>query len=146
MRSVLAVLGAVSGLTLAGSAAVIPVTSRAGDLSVTATYKGKGPVDETHEILVFLFDHPTPIATSERLGMQVVTKDGGTARFTAVAADTVYITLVYDEKSNYDGRSGPPPAGAPIGSYAKAGRPVPVKPGPDAKVTVSFDDSRRWGQ
>ena len=147
MRKALAVSLVVAGLTAAASAAVIPVVvGRAGDVTVTASYNGKGAVDEQHEILVFLFAHPIPTATSEPLAMQVVTKNGGTATFKAVAADTVCITVVYDEKSNFDGRSGPPPAGAPIGSYAKAGKPVAVKPGADAKVSVTFDDSRRWGQ
>lgn len=143
MRNVLAVLCVVAGLTAATSAAVIPWV-RAGDVSVTASYKGKGPVDPKHAILVFLFDHPTPTAASEPLGLQVITKNGETVTFKNVATDPVYVTVVYDEKSTYDGKSGPPPAGTPIGSYAKAGKPVPVKPGPDAKVSVAFDDSRRW--
>jgi hypothetical protein len=143
MRKVLAVCLAVAGLTAIASAAVIPVR-RAGDVVVTASYKGKGPVDEKHAILVFLFDVPTPTATSEPLAMQAVVKNGGTVTFKAVPASTVYVTLVYDEKSMYDGRSGPPPAGTPIGSYMKAGKPVPVTPGPDAKVTVTFDDTVRW--
>ena len=46
----------------------------------------------------------------------MITKNGDTATFKNVAAETVYVTVVYDEKSNYDGRSGLPPAGTPIGS------------------------------
>jgi hypothetical protein len=145
MRQLLAGVFALAGLTAMTSAAVIPLV-RAGDVSVTASYKGKGPVDEAHEILVFLFDHPTPTASSQPLGVQVLTKNGGTVTFKDVSADPVYVTLVYDEASNYDGKSGPPPAGAPIGSYAKAGKPVPVKPGPGAKVSVAFDGSTRWGK
>ncbi|HET7219429.1 MAG TPA: hypothetical protein VFJ02_15335 [Vicinamibacterales bacterium] len=142
MRKAVAVSLAVAGLTAAASAAVIPF--RAGDVTVTASYKGKGTVDPKHAILVFLFDHPTPTASSEPLAREVITKNGDTVTFKNVTADTVYVTLVYDEKSTYDGRSGPPPAGTPIGSYAKAGKAVPVKPGPDAKLTATFDDSRRW--
>jgi hypothetical protein len=143
MRKAFGILTVIAGLTAAASAAVIPLV-RAGDLIVTASYKGKGTVDAKHAILVFLFDHATPTAASEPLAMQVITKNGDTATFKDVAADSVYVTVVYDEKSDYDGRSGPPPAGTPIGSYTKAGKSVPVKPGPDAKVTVAFDDSRRW--
>ena len=139
-----ALLAMSTGLT-AAPAAVVPVTlARAGDVTVTATYKGKGPVDEKHAILVFLFDHPSPTASSVPLSLQTIVKNGGTVTFKGVAESTVYVTLVYDEKSDYDGRSGPPPAGTPIGSYAKAGKPVPVTPGPGAKVVVTFDDSRRW--
>jgi hypothetical protein len=145
MRKALAIGAIVAGLAVAASAAVIPVALlRAGEVSVAVTYKGKGPVDEKHAILVFLFDHPTPTATSEPLAVQSIVKNGGSATFTGVAATTVYVTLVYDEKSSYDGRSGPPPPGTPIGSYNKAGKPVPVTPGPGAKVRATFDDSVRW--
>jgi hypothetical protein len=61
-----------------------------------------------------------------------------------VAATPVYVTVVYDEKSNYSGVGGPPPAGTPIGRPLKGGKPVPVTPGPDAKISVTFDDSQRW--
>jgi hypothetical protein len=145
MRQPLAVLLAVGGFTAVASGAVIPVV-QGGDITVTASYKGKGTVDDTHEILVFLFDHPSPTAESEPLDMQVITKNGGSATFKNVALPSVYVTLVYDEKANYDGRSGPPPAGTPIGSFTKAGKPVAVKPGPGVKVTATFDDSKRFGK
>jgi hypothetical protein len=141
MRKLLAVFQAFCGFTMVASGAVIPVM-QGGDISVTASYKGKGPVDDTHEILVFLFDHPSPTAQSEPLDMQVITKNGGTATFKNVTLPSVYVTLVYDEKANYDGRSGPPPAGTPIGAFTKAGKPVAIKPG--VKVTATFDDSRRF--
>jgi hypothetical protein len=145
MRKILAIGAMLAGLAVATSAAVIPVTlARAGDVTVTATYKGKGPVDEKHAILVFLFDHATPTAESRPLALQTIVKNGGTATFKGVEAGMVYVTLVYDEKSSYDGQSGPPPAGTPIGSYTKGGKPTPVTPGPGAKVVATFDDSRRW--
>lgn len=145
MRKVIAIGAMVAGLAVAASAAVIPVAlARAGDVNVAVTYKGKGPVDEKHAILVFLFDHPSPTAASEPLAMQKIVKNGGSATFTGVATPTVYVTLVYDEKSSYDGRSGPPPPGTPIGSYQKDGKPLPVTPGPAAKLSATFDDSRRW--
>jgi hypothetical protein len=141
-RFAVAVLGVVA-LTAVASAAVVP-RFLAGDVSVTVTYTGKGKVDDTHELLVFLFDHPTPTPNSEPLGMQATTKSGGTVTFQNVTADPVYITVVYDEAANYDGRSGPPPVGAPIGSYQKDGKPIAVKPGPAAKVKLSFGDGVRW--
>jgi type 1 fimbria pilin len=144
MKKVLVASIALVGFTAAASAAVVPWPVRVGDVSVTVTYTGKGNVDDTHEILVFLFDHPTPTPGSEPLAMQMTTKSGGTVTFKDVAQDTVYVTLVYDEQANYDGKSGPPPAGAPIGSYMKDGKAIPVKPGPAAKLKVSFDDSVRW--
>ena len=144
MRNALAISAAIGALTVAASAAVIPIV-RAGDVTVTATYKGKGPVDDKHKILVFLFDHPMPTADSRPLGtVQTVAKNGGSTTFTAVSASSVYVLAVYDEKSNYDGTSGPPPAGTPIGRPMKAGKPVPITPGPGGKVSVTFDDSQRW--
>ncbi len=65
MRKTLALCAAIGALTVAASAAVIPIV-RAGDVTVTATYKGKGPVDEKHKILVFLFDHPKPTGNAHR--------------------------------------------------------------------------------
>jgi len=143
MRKALAVCAAVGAVTVAASAAVIPVV-QAGGVVVTATYKGKGPVDEKHAIVVFLFDHPTPTAESRPLGREVIVKNGGSAKFAAVAASPVYVTVVYDEKSNYDGLGGPPPAGTPIGRPMKDGKPVAVTPGPSTKISVTFDDSQRW--
>ena len=144
MRKALAMWAAIAALTAAASAAVIPIVP-AGDVTVTATYKGKGPVDDKHKILVFLFDHPMPTADSRPLaGVQTIAKNGGSATFKAVGPSPVYVTVVYDEKSNYDGQSGPPPAGTPFGRPMKAGKPVPMTPGPIAKISVTFDDSQRW--
>jgi hypothetical protein len=133
-------------VTIALCAATSLALGAAGDLIVTATYTGKGKVDDTHEILVFLFDHPAPTAESEPLAVSAVTRNGGTATFKDISADTVYVVMVYDEKANYDGRSGPPPPGHPIGTYSKAGKPVPVKLALGTKVNATFDDLRRWGQ
>jgi hypothetical protein len=144
MKKLLIASIALVGLTAAASAAVVPRFLLAGDVVVTVTYTGKAKVDDTHEVLVFLFDHPTPTAESEPIAMQVTTKNGGTVTFKDVTTNPVYITAVHDESSNYDGLNGPPPAGAPIGSYQKSGKSIPVTPGPDAKIKMSFDDSVRW--
>lgn len=140
MRTFLGIaLVAVTGLGARG--AVLPLGLQATDISVTASYTAKAPVDEKHRIFIFLFDHPTPTAGSEPLRMQAISKNGATATFPGITTNPVYVTLVYDEKANYEGTSAPPP-GAPIGAYLKNGKPVPVKPGD--KVTVSFDASVRW--
>lgn len=144
MRRLFLTAMAVAGLTIGGAAAVLAHTGQGGELSVTVTYTGKGAVDDKHEILVFLFDHPTPTADSEPIASQTTTKSGGTVTFKGVTQDPVYVVFVYDQAANYDGQSGPPPAGTPIGSYQKDGKPVPVKPGPAAKIKASFDDSVRW--
>jgi type 1 fimbria pilin len=143
MKKVLAASIALAWLTAAASAAVLPHFVLAGDVSVTVTYTGKGKVDDTHEILVFLFDHPTPSVGSVPMEVQVTTKSGGTVTFKNVATTPVYITVAYDEAANYDGTA-PPPTGTPIGSYQKEGKTILVTPGPTAKIKLSFDDSVRW--
>ena len=143
MKKVLAASIALIWLTAAASAAVLPRFVLAGDVSVTVTYTGKGRVDDTHEILVFLFDHPTPSVGSVPMAVQATTKSGGTVTFKDVSTTPVYITVVYDEAANYDGTA-PPPAGAPIGAYQKDGKSIPVTPGPAARIKLSFDDSVRW--
>jgi hypothetical protein len=145
MRHRLAVaLGAflLVALSLEGTAAL----QKPVDLAVTVAYTGQGTVDATHEILVFLFTSPNISEASEPIAVEAVTKSGGTATFKGVTQDPVYVVMVYDEKANYDGKSGPPPAGAPIGNYAKGGKLIPVKPSETPKVKATFDDSVRWGQ
>jgi hypothetical protein len=122
----------------------VAFVTAAGDISVTVNYKGKGPVDDTHEIWVFLFDSPEIAPGMRPVGTQSVKKNGGTATFTNVATDPVYVRLAYDEKGDYDGLSGPPPPGTPLGQYSKDGKTIaPVKPGAAAKLKVAFDDSFR---
>jgi hypothetical protein len=128
-------------------AALVPLRAavpRAGDIVVTATYKGKGAVDDKHHILLFLFTEPHPTAQSEPIAMESVAKNGGTATFKNVTQESVFVIGVYDEKSNYDGRSGPPPEGTPVSTYGKGGKPVPVTPGPSTKIAFVFDDTKRF--
>jgi hypothetical protein len=133
---------------LMGAMLLAPVASsaeQAGELTVSATYKGKGGIDDTHEISVFLFDHPNPTAESTPMMMQVITKNGASATFKGLAATPVYVVTVYDEKAIYDGNAGPPPTGTPWATYGKGGKPIAVTPAAGAKVSVVFDDSQRFG-
>lgn len=130
------------------SAAQKPTGSKpaaSSDVVVTVAYTGKAKVDDTHEIWVFLFPDSNISAGSQPLAVQAVKKSGGTATFKAVARDPVYIAVAYDEKGDYDGTAGPPPPGTPIAMHGKDGVMIAVKPGPSAKVKMSFDDSRRMG-
>ena len=126
---------------LAASAAM---ARQGADLTVTVSYTGKGPVNDKSDVLVFLFDHPDPTAESRPLDLQTVTKNGGVATFKAVTAPSVYVIAVYDEKANYDGKSGPPPAGTPIATYSRSGKPVAVNPAKTPKVSFKFGDEKRW--
>ena len=153
MRSVMrrnlpvAILACVVGVLVASMASMASMTGLArqgADLTVTVSYTGKGPVDEKNDVLVFLFDHPEPTGDSRPLAVQAVTKNGGVATFKGVTTPTVYVIAVYDEKANYDGKSGPPPAGSPIATYSKGGKPVPVEPAKTPKVAFKFGDANRW--
>jgi hypothetical protein len=129
-------------LTLAGAAGPVVELDAAGDVAVTVTYKGKGAVDDTHELWVFLFDSPEVGQGARPVGTEAIKKNGGTATFANVTASPVYVRIAYDEKGDYDGFSGPPPTGTPLGMYSKDGKTIaPVTPGPAAKVKVVFDGS-----
>ena len=124
-----------------------PAAAQAGgEVTITVSYTGKGVVDATNEILVFLFDHPNPTAQSNPLGMQAVTKNGGAVTFKGLTASPVYAAVVYDEKGTYDGRGGPPPVGTPFLIYGVTAKTqaTPIVPGPKGKVTIRFDGSNRW--
>jgi hypothetical protein len=130
-------------VALATTVGPVAVVGAAGDVAVTVTYKGKGAVDQTHEIWVFLFPSPE-IAGARPIATEVVRKNGGTATFTGITQSPVYIRTVYDEKGDYDGFSGPPPPGTPIGQYSKAAKTIaPVTPGPGAKIKMAFTDAVR---
>lgn len=119
----------------------------ATDVGVTVTYKGKGPVDATHKIILFAFADPNITSGSRPVGApQFASKNGETLTFKNVTSP-IYVFAVYDEKGTYDGVSGPPPAGVPSTTYRKTpkGAPTAVAPG-TAVVKFTFDDSERWSK
>jgi len=121
----------------------------ATDIAVTVTYTGKGAVDAAHSIVVFAFNEPNPGPQSRPLGSGpvIATKNGQTVTLRGVAAQSVYIVAVYNEKVPYDGLGGPPSAGTPIGTYSKDGKtPTAVAPGSKTPVTMTFTDAKRFGQ
>jgi hypothetical protein len=115
----------------------------AGTVKVTINYKGKGTVDTSHKLWVWLFDTPNIGAGSMPLDQVALDKNGADAVFENVAGDTVYIAVAFDEKGVMAG-DGPPPTGSPIGILAGAGgAPSGVKPGDKAPIVLTFDDSFR---
>ncbi|HWJ57314.1 MAG TPA: hypothetical protein VNR90_13840 [Vicinamibacterales bacterium] len=120
-------------------------SATAGDdqaLDVTVTYSGKGEVSAKHEISIFLFTDPNITEASMPVAVGVLEENGGHFQFKNLPP-TVYIAVVYDDTGNYT-REGPPPPGTPVMLYGMAsGAAEAVKPGKDAKVTVTFDDSNR---
>lgn len=126
------------------AAAAAPKTT---DVVASVTYKGKGVVDAGHKIIVFAFADPNITSGSRPIApAQFASKNGETVTFTDLTSP-VYVFAVYDEKGNYDGVSGPPPAGIPVATYRKTpkGAPAAVAPG-SAAVKFSFDDSERWNK
>ncbi len=137
---------ALAALMVVSLASPIVQASRPeGDLQVTVTYSGKGKVDDTHEIWIYLFDTPTPSPDVMPLAMDSITTNGGAKEFKGLKG-RVYVFVAYDESGDYQGNSAPPP-GMPVGTYSTDGKgPSPVEPGPGVKVNVTFDDSQRMTQ
>jgi len=120
------------------------------DLAVTVTYTGKGKVDAQHNLIVFLFPDPNFMTGNvEPVATRTIDKSGGEVTFQGVMQKAVYVCAVYNEKANYDGRTGPPPTGTPIGVYKKTASstgPSPVTPGDKVSVHMTFNDAKRFGQ
>jgi hypothetical protein len=116
-----------------------------GGVSVTVQYKGKGTVDASHRLWVWLFDNPNIGPDSIPIGEQSVDTNGGTVTFPSVSATRVYVAVAYDERGGFVGQA-PPPAGSPVALYGQTGpdaQPQPVSPGANGKVTISFTDAVR---
>lgn len=140
-----ALVGAVlvtAGLTAAPVGAGEPARVAAGDVAVTVKYNGKGTVDATHKIWVWLFTSPDIGPGAIPVGESSLEKNGGTATFVNVGADKVWIAIAFDEGGGFAGAA-PPPSGSPITLYTDGKGPAAVTPGPAAKVKVAFDDSQR---
>jgi hypothetical protein len=141
-------LGAIL-LTVAALASA-PVTASsldetlvAGDVKVTVKYTGKGEVDDTHRLWVWLFDSPNIGPGAVPISENSLTKNGDIATFKAVSAAQVWIAVAYDEKGGFAG-SAPPPMGSPVTIYgAETGAFTAVVPGDDASIMVTFNDTTR---
>ncbi len=115
------------------------------DVAVTVTYKGKGVVDAGHKIIVFAFSDGNVTSGSRPSGTEFAGKNGETVTFKGVTAP-IYVFVAYDEKGNYDGLSGPPPAGIPVATYSKTPKGPPTAVAPGTPVKFTFDDSQRWNK
>ena len=144
----------VSSALLAGLIALAPwsvgaeQTKPAAETSVNVTvkYAGKGTVDATHRLWIWLFDTPKIDVGAIPIAETSIEKNGGTATFTNVAAAQVYIAVAYDEGGGFQGQA-PPPPGSPVmlyGAKTPADPPLPVTPGAKAKVSVTLTDAQRF--
>jgi hypothetical protein len=112
------------------------------DVIVTVQYTGKATVSEKTPIWVFLFNTPQPGEGTPPIAAKTLAKNGGTVQFPYGGNEPIYVFVVLDAQGNYDGNTGPPPAGTPIGSYSSDGKgATPLKVTQPTKLKIVFDDS-----
>lgn len=130
------------------SPAVVDDRAVANEVKVTVKYTGKGEVDATHRLWVWIWDTPEIGPNAIPIGEQSLSRNGDTATFSDIVAKQVWIAVAYDEGGGFLGQMAPP-SGSPVTLYgadpAGGGPPVPspVTPGENAAVTVTFDGTRR---
>lgn len=118
-------------------------TGAAGAVKVTVTYKGKGTVDASHKLWVWIFDNPSIGAGSMPIDQVSLDANGGVAVFEGVAPGQVWIAVAFDEQGAMMGDA-PPPTGSPIAVHlGKDGMPLAVTPGETGVASITFDDSMR---
>ena len=114
-------------------------------LKLKVTYNGAdGAVDETHKILIFVFDQPEIGEGSMPVAFGTIAENGGVASFTLYATP-VYIAVSYDKQGGYD-FTGPPASGSPVAIYTKeppAPAPIALAQGETTEVAMEFDDTAR---
>lgn len=136
------VVAMLASLLLIGLVASPLVAQDTRTVKVTVKYTGKGPVDATHKLWIWIFDTPEIGPGAMPVGELSLDTNGGVATFPAVAADQVWVAVAYDEKGGFVGMA-PPPSGAPVALLMGSAGPMPVTPGPKGVATVTFDDSQR---
>jgi hypothetical protein len=125
------------------SAAPLTGGISAGAVKVTVHYKGKGKVDASHKLWVFLFDTPNIGPGSMPIDMLSLENNDSDAVFAAVSPDKVWVAVAYDETGGMTGDA-PPPSGTPITIFSAAGgAPMAVISGAKDAAVVTFDDSQR---
>lgn len=115
----------------------------AGTVKVTVHYKGKGKIDASHKLWVWVFDTPNIGPGAMPIGQVALDKNDIDAVFEQLAADQVWVAVAYDETGGMTGDA-PPPSGTPIGILSgKDGAPLAVTSGSKEAVSLTFDDSQR---
>jgi hypothetical protein len=125
-----------------GIAASAGARVTAGAVKVTVNYTGKGTVDATHRVWVWLFTTPDIGPGSMPIAEASIDANGSLATFDGIDAERVWIAAAFDESGTMRG-SAPPPSGSPVGFFAGTdSAPKSVVPGEPA-VVMTFDDSFR---
>ena len=125
------------------TAAPLEARVAAGTVTVKVNYQGKGTVDGSHRVWIWLFGSPDIGPNSLPIAELSVTTNGEVAIFEGVGADKVWIAAAYDEKGEMFGQA-PPPSGTPVGVFLGAdGAPAGVTTGAKSETVLTFDDSFR---
>jgi hypothetical protein len=115
----------------------------AGSVKVTINYKGKGTVDGSHRVWVWLFASPDIGPNAMPIAELWVDNNGGVVTFDGLTAGRVWIAAAFDEQGTMTGNA-PPPSGSPVGLYVGSdGAPRGVVPGDSTAAVLTFDDSQR---
>jgi hypothetical protein len=115
----------------------------AGTVKVTINYKGKGTVDDSHRVWVWLFATPDIGPGAMPIAELSIDKNGAIATFDGISEERVWIAAAYDEKGSMSG-SAPPPPGTPVGLYVGSdGAPRSVVTGDSTVAVLTFDDAFR---
>ena len=129
------------GATL--NAAPLATHVAAGTVKVTIHYKGKGKVDASHKLWVWLFDTPNIGPGSMPIAQVAIDKNDLDAVFDGVAVEKVWVAVAFDESGTMAGDA-PPPTGTPIGILlGKESGPMAVVSGSKDAAVLTFDDSQR---
>ena len=136
-------------LLLALAALPQQAQDKGGTVRVQINYTGTGTVDESHKIVVALWDSPNfvqPNANVMPVAVKQAASKNGIVSFSDIQKTPVYASAAYDPTGKWDGQSGPPPTGSSVGMYSKA-PPQPdaidVAPGKSTRVTITFDDRQK---
>lgn len=146
MKKVLTVVVATILIGLMQPAGVLQASPAAavtaGAVKVTIHYKGKGKVDSSHKLWVWLFDSPNIGAGSMPIDQSSSDANDAEVVFAGVAPSEVWVAVAFDESGSMAG-DGPPPTGTPIGILMKDGKPVSVTTGEKGIAVLTFDDTMR---
>jgi len=123
-------------------AAPLAATVTAGTVKVTIHYTGKGTVDASHKVWVWLFDTPNIGPGATPIDQVSIDQNDMDAVFQGVATEKVYIAAAFDETGSMMGDA-PPPTGTPIGILGANGAASPVQSGAKEAAVLTFNDTLR---
>ncbi|MGQ0733641.1 MAG: hypothetical protein ACT4QD_08310 [Acidobacteriota bacterium] len=135
----------IAGATMVFAAAsAARLAAQSSDITLTVKYTGKGDVDATHRLWIWLFDTPDIGPGAMPFDERSLEKNGDSITFKGVTVKNVYVAVAYDEQGGFMGQA-PPPSGSPVTVHGAeaAGAPAPITPGEKGAVTITFNETVR---